>query len=279
MPARQLPNFRSPPVNQVVLSIQFAHLAAVTCAHFGVFWTRIRDRYPKVTEHAPLDPSFEVFGGPSFQPMVPQVRINAALKPPAPRFVFESSTGQELLQVQQDRIMHNWRRKLDEDEYPRYEHVRERLQADFDAFSAFLSDEKLGEMKPNQCEVTYVNVITLETGANPHSEIARITTFANPWPAGEDLPVLENTIVQAKTIFQREGEPTCRLYLQLQPVVLMGSGAPAIQLELTARGKPTGDSFHDSLALLDFGREGIVRTFAALTTREMHKVWGRVDVN
>jgi uncharacterized protein (TIGR04255 family) len=251
----------------------------MTCAHFGVFWTRIRGRYPKVSEQPPLEPVFETFGGTAIRPMLQQIRINTLLKPPVPRFVFEAAEGQDLVQVQQDRIMHNWRRVQDSDVYPRYESVRAHLKADIDEFSAFLAEEKLGEFKPNQCEVAYINVITLDPSADPHREVSRVMTIANQWPTGDNLPVLENTLIQTRTIYQREGEPTCRLYLQLQPVLIGEKGTPAVQLDLTARGKPNGDSLDEVFALLDFAREGIVRTFTAVTTRDLHNVWGRLDVN
>ena len=52
------------------------------------------------------------------------------------------------MQIQQDRIVHNWRRREAEQEYPRYEAIREsfRLSAEF---QRFLSDENVGKITPN----------------------------------------------------------------------------------------------------------------------------------
>jgi uncharacterized protein (TIGR04255 family) len=276
----RLPDFEHPPLNEVSLSVQFAALTAMTSAHVGLFWNHIRSQYPKVSEHPPVDPSFEVFGASTsrlFQ--VPQLQINALLKLPVPRFWFETDAGQDLLQLQQDHMYRNWRHRKDGDVYPRYEYVRDGLRSDFEKFAKFVQSEKLGEIRPNQADVTYVNIIKFNPEADPHKEVERVLSIANPWPKGEDLPELENTLIQSRAILHRDGQPTCRLYVQLQPVIIPDTGQPAMRLEITARGKPNGESLHDVFNLLDFAHEGVVRTFGAITTRAMHKEWGRKDVH
>lgn len=277
--ASALPSFRQPPVNEVALSIQFAGLTAITAAHMGLFWARVRKKYPKISEHPPLDAAFEIFGASALRFTGQELKISTFLKPPVPRVWFEEADdGNELMQLQQDRIVHNWRRHSDSDVYPRYDHVRKRLREDLEQFLSFLDEEALGTLKPNQCEVTYINLITLDPTADAHREVSRIMSIANAWPEGKDLPVLENTLIQSRAVLHRDGEPTCRLYLEMQPVVHAVTGAPAIRLQLVARGKPNGEDIHDAFALLDFAHEGIVNTFAAVTTPAMHKVWGRTDV-
>ena len=57
-----LPDFRRPPVSEVVLSIQFASLVKFQNYHVGLLWSWMRERYPKVTEHPPLNAAYEKFG-------------------------------------------------------------------------------------------------------------------------------------------------------------------------------------------------------------------------
>jgi len=49
----------------------------------------------------------------------------------------------------------------------------------------------------------------------------------------------------------------------------------AMQLDITVRARPAGQSIEAAFDLLDKEREIVVRTFAAVTTPEMHRVWGR----
>ena len=48
-------------------------------------------------------------------------------------------------------------------------------------------------------------------------------------------------------------------------------------MKLKARGRPDGDGFDGVLRFLNVGREWVVRAFAAVTTPQMHKMWGRRD--
>src|SRR5690606_2055154 len=63
-----------------------------------------------------------------------------------------------MIQVQNGRIHFNWLRQ-GEGAYPRYEIVRDQFSEMLNRFQKFVADEQLGEFKPNQWEVTYVNQI------------------------------------------------------------------------------------------------------------------------
>ncbi|MGH9567283.1 MAG: TIGR04255 family protein, partial [Candidatus Angelobacter sp.] len=60
---RTLPAFTNPPIDELVLSLQFATLERLKSAHIGMFWETIVDRFPNVSEQPPLQPAFETFGG------------------------------------------------------------------------------------------------------------------------------------------------------------------------------------------------------------------------
>src|ERR1035437_4694270 len=100
MPARPktLPNFRTPPVNEVVLSLQFATLDKLKSPYVGLFWKSLRSRYPNISEQPPVAPAFETFGAPEMQRM--GISIQALLAPPMPRFWMEKEGQPDLLQLQ-----------------------------------------------------------------------------------------------------------------------------------------------------------------------------------
>jgi uncharacterized protein (TIGR04255 family) len=149
-----LPDFRKPPLSEVVLSIQFAPLQKFGNAHVGLFWRTVRSKYPKVTELPALAPAFETFGAPARQ--APMVQFEQLFAAPMSRFWFEKEGEPDLMQLQQDRILHNWRKQKEDQVYPRYEKVRSVFEREVAAFTKFAADEGFGDIKPNQCEVTYV---------------------------------------------------------------------------------------------------------------------------
>jgi hypothetical protein len=100
-------------------------------------------------------------------PTTPSFQVQAFLVPPMPRHWFETESGEHLVQLQPDRIIHNWRQRNPEMQYPRYETVREKFVPEVGKLAALLRKEQIGEIRPNQCEVTYINTISLSDGTNP----------------------------------------------------------------------------------------------------------------
>jgi uncharacterized protein (TIGR04255 family) len=271
-----LPDFDRPPVTEVVLSIQFAALPGLRTVHTGLYWNDIRQDYPKVSEQAPIAPAFETFGT---TPMLsPTIQIQAMLAPLVPRLWFEAENGEHLVQLQQDRLLHNWRKRSSGAEYPRYELLRERFVSEVEKLSALLKKEDLGEIRPNQCEVTYINTIVFADGRNPHEGLASITPLWTGTVSEPYLPGPETTTLQTKYVLRKDEVPYGRVYITFTPAYLTTDYSPAIQLEVTARGKPREESVAAALDLLDEERDVVVRAFTAVTTSSMHKQWGRTDV-
>jgi uncharacterized protein (TIGR04255 family) len=273
-----LPDFKLPPIDEVVLSIQFATLQGFKSVHAGLFWKSIRSKYPNVAEHPPLQSVFETFGTP---PSLPGARIQLMVTPPTPRFWFEKEGKPDLLQLQLDRIVHNWRKREREQVYPRYEAIRGRFEAEVATFAKFLATERLGELRPNQCEVTYINLIELPDGEDPQPKLHEITPLWLGPPSTSFPSEFENALIQSQFLLKESGDesPVGRIYVNFQPAVRQTDLTPVVRLEITARAKPRQESITDAFRLLDHERSAVVQTFAAVTTSEMHKIWGRTDAS
>jgi uncharacterized protein (TIGR04255 family) len=273
-----LPNFERPPVTEVYLSIQFGSLTGFRSGHVGLLWSKFRDQYPKILEQMPLQPVFESFGAPTEPtPSGFQIQVESLLAPPVSRYWFLDDNEDELIQIQQDRIIHNWRKTREDQVYPRYEVVRDKFKSELDIFLAFINEEKLGELKPNQCEVSYTNLIELPDSANPHHHLERISCL---WAGAYSEPIpfeLENVTAQARYIIRDGGKSIGRVHVNLAPAYRVTDKLPIIRAEFLARGKPNDDSIEATFQLLDQERDAIVRTFAAVTTPSMHEMWGRND--
>jgi uncharacterized protein (TIGR04255 family) len=193
------------------------------------------------------------------------------------RFWFEEASGEHLMQIQNDRIVHNWRKREPGGEYPRYEPIADRLEGEIRKFKEFLGRESLGELRANQCEVTYINTIELLDGGDPHRLLERITPLWNGLAEGDHSLDPENVATQIRYILKNDETPIGRVYVNFSPVVRVPDYTHAVQLSITVRARPQEPDVEAALGLLDREREAVVRTFAAVTTQEMHDLWERTN--
>jgi uncharacterized protein (TIGR04255 family) len=246
--------------------------------HLGLFWERVRDRYPDVSEHVPIETKFETFGAPQPQDATRLRLLVEDISAVPTRIWFEQKGKPDLLQLQRDRILHNWRARDGEGEYPHYEVVRERFSREVAEFQEFISSEKIGEVRPNQCEVTYINIIELPDGSDVHRSLGRITPIWLQAAASLEMigAATENAQASLRYIFADDaGLPQGRLYITFQPGYRTKDKLPVYRVELTARGKPNEETTESAFQLLDKGRRLIVQSFDKITDTKMHEVWGR----
>lgn len=267
-----LPKFKNPPVVETVLGVQFDEIEGLLTPHLGLLWHKYRSNLPLIEEHPLLGPAIEKF---DVQPPSP---IEIAFEPkPESRAWFLNRPRSELIQVQRDRFIRNWRKVADVS-YPNYEPLRKQFEQDFALFQEFIETEKLGSINVNQCEVTYVNHIEPAIGVwESHSQIDKILRNWTCW-AGSDkfLPVPEDASIRLRfRIPDASGRPIGRLQAELRSARKLTDGAAIFVLNLTARGRPTGSDVDAVLDFLDLGREWVVRGFTELTTTEMHNIWER----
>jgi uncharacterized protein (TIGR04255 family) len=269
-----LPDFDRPPVTEVVLSLQFATLERLANIHAGLLWQEVKEFYPTFEEHPPIPPSFETFGLQSTVAPAPSLQfLNFNVMS---RYWFVTNDGTELLQVQPDRLVHNWRKRSHEQQYPRYEPLRERFAHEVATARAFLAQRDLDDIKVNQCEVTYINHISLDEGTDPTRHIDEIFTFWTETYSDAFLERADGAQINIRYLLEAaEGEPYGRLHASIVPAILRDTTAPVVQLTLTARGKPEDESVDAAFSWLDRGREAVVKGFASMTRSEMHRRWGR----
>jgi uncharacterized protein (TIGR04255 family) len=262
-----LPDFSDPPVVETVLSVQFDRLSAARTAHFGLYWGEIRDRFPKTEERGELPPVVE--RPPGLPPLGVGIQFEALQAPPTPRFWFINENGTELIQLQRDRFITNWRKTGEGDEYPRYERVREGFERDFSGFRDFVSRHQLGAIRINQCEVTYTNHIPAGRGWNSHIDISKVFAVWRQPEAVYPGPAQDLMFQAGFPILDNSGAFVGRLHATVQSVMRLTDGAHMFVFDLTARGQ-----VGEGTAFFDLGREWIVRSFKELTTPEMHEIWG-----
>jgi uncharacterized protein (TIGR04255 family) len=268
-----LPSFDRPPVSEVALSVQFDKLPNLRSFQLCTLWKRFEEQFPKVEEHPPIPPVVELFKS---GPQTSRIEFSLANLPPVSRYFFITKSGNELIQIQQDRFGHNWRKTSEGDEYPRYEKVREQFKANLETFCEFLTSEHLGRFSPTQAEVTYVNPITSGEVWDKFSEIQKVVNVQTLEYSDNFLAEAESISHSERHIMRTADDKTIgRLHIQVEPGYSVADGRRILNLTLVARGYPLSDNLEGVLKFLDLGREYIVRGFASITRPEMHKIWGR----
>ncbi len=279
--SRKFPSFSRPPIVEVVTGVQFQKIPGLHAGHFGLFWDQVRDRFPQVKHQQPLSRTVErqVEGnlpsrhGIRLQPMAAEDFV--------PRIWFIDAGDCELLQMQIDRFIRNWRKRPTNAAYPRYfETIRPAFEKDLGLFLEFLAREKFSMPVFDQCELTYINHIHSEGVWDEFAQLDRV--FAG-WNSGYGTGVWSDpesvAVRTSHALLGKNGEFVGRLHLEIDSAFTSEgvAGAAAERtfvMKLIARGQPLGEGVAGIFSFLDLAHEQIVRGFDRITMPQMHAAWG-----
>ena len=271
----ELPSFKRPPIGEVALGVQFEDLNGLDARHVGAIADAFKSRFPVYSAQGPLNPQIERFDG---LPTGVQFGFTMVAPPVFPRLWLMKDDGTELVQIQRDRLMHNWRRAAPDTTYPRYAALREQFREDWRLVAGIAAGVNGSELRTTQCEVSYVNLIEQEGVGGNCAYPSDIFSFLGDSSlhavnsAFENVTYAHSSIVTSKN----SGAPARgRFYIELGTGMSNPTGARVFQLSLTVRGAPQAGGLDGALAFCDFAHEVIVRSFAELTTPKMHAKWER----
>lgn len=264
MTASPLPEYEMPPVAEVAFGVTFAPPAGLTVAHFGKFWSELPPNFRNRCQEAPpLDVIVEVVDG-------KQTTVAGTAALPAPRLWFVSDDDTQLIQLQRNRLLCNWRKTVKKPDYPRYANVGSEFWERYGQFVKFVEGATGEPPKPFQYELVYVNHI-------PAGEL-----WQTPETLGNVLPGLA---VQSPSRFLPEPESVDvavsyglaegmgRLHARARIGHERESDNLVLILELTARGFD-----EDMLAWFTLAHEWIVRGFEDITSEDAQvRYWGKAQ--
>lgn len=261
----------------MVLSVQFEGDPVDDTSALGLFWPKIRKEFPNLERHPPVARASEEFE--IALPQQPQVKFEFGTGPGPDvpqRYWLLGDSGNDLVQVQSDRLMINWRRLDDDEPYPRYEYVRQKFVDVFpQLIDAMSESDQPPTVEADWCEITYINQIeALPESGHGHMELSRILQLLDADFERTVLPAPEGTGVQEQYLLKNDDGPYGRFYLNATPAMRRTDNAPGYTLTLLVRGRPSGSSLDEIVKFFDDGRELIVKTFREATTKEMHQKWG-----
>nr|WP_305095618.1 TIGR04255 family protein [Croceibacterium sp. D39] len=234
----------------------------------GEVWNLFRDRFPEVEEHQRLAPVFETFGPPTPH----QAKFELLNSAQHDRFWFLTRDKSELVQFQDDRLLHNWRRLPEETaEYPRFENMAQTFQDSAEKLERYL--KTLGEnegLEISQVEVSYINHFPVDREGAFTALVENIKIVDGP-----DVPP-EDMSFKYRRVIENCDQPAGRLYVSCTPKVTQ-SGKRLVSLDLVVRGSPQESNIEGAMEFLFLGRDLIVREFANITTDGAQQRWGRTQ--
>lgn len=260
-----LPSYKSPPVIEVLIGAQFQQPKGFTSAHLGLFWDKLKSDYPRISLAHPLPPL-----GHGTEAIVPQIEISSV--PPMPRFFCEGEPSNWLVQLQDDRLIQNWRRITDDDEYPRFPAVKLKFDELISKFEEFCIEQNLERPDFTHFEVTYVNHILAGRGWDESTPIGQIFPDLDWRTANRFLPIPDS--ISWKAVFPLPNE-LGKLEISINKAYRRSDRFPVLLCQLSAKGRPTnGENTIEDWIFT--AREWIVRAFADLTDENtQNTTWGR----
>lgn len=272
--------YDAPPVVEVAISVQFEPPPGLNLAHLGIFWERQKAEFPKMVLCPPIPATPDDFVKEG-QWLPPSLRL-AFINEPLGRLQMTSSDDQWMCQIQVDRLVVNWRKRLGE--YPRFGATFERFLLAWTAMKGFLASEGIGTSSPRLWEVAYVNRI-------PKGEL---------WKAPEDWPTVFPGLwgqpfksshgltlrgLQGQWVWDSAPD---QAKLHVVPSPARSSEDPPVELlmlNLTSRGVITPnprlreETNHDQAIEdgLNLGHDLIVSTFDSIASRQAQEHWRRHD--
>lgn len=255
--------FKNPPINELVIALYHLPIINMQAQHIGLYWEKIRKRYPTCEQQVPVILNVQVPGA--------AANINETRIFDLPRFWFHSGPGSMLIQVQRDGFFFNWRKNND-NEYPHYEIVRAQFCKELETYQSFLQNEfgqKIDVV--NRCELTYINIIP------PNEFWSSATDVGKLFPSLASLSMLAETgrpLVGANSSFPYRFSDNLTVVSTVTLGKRLGTSETVAVLEVKAHGAPEGLSIDATLAWFDIAHDATHEVFLNFTDKNVQRtIW------
>lgn len=263
---KTLVKFSNPPVVEVVCGQQFATIREWRSHHYGLFWQTLEGDLPVVEDKPPLPTGFELPLGPASPPKFEY--MDSFL----PRVWFHSQDRRKMVQVQNDRLLFNWRKSGEDHNYPSFEVVKREFDKYSSKFSDFLKSAGFAPLNTNQYEVTYVNHIGPKNG---FAQFGNDELFADhKRHTAKDRLLGPTESINLRWTYAMPkgwGRLTAHAQTAFLPDV---NNEKIIRFDVTARGWP-GPGTKEREEWFLMAHEWITRGFTEMTSPDAHKLWQR----
>lgn len=258
--------FSNPPITEVAVSLFHLPVLELRAQHIGLYWNRIRDRYPLCNQQ-PVVALVPTDQQQLFMDMPGEIF-------PLPRFWFYSDKHPTLIQVQRNAFLLNWRRLegTDPGDYPHYEEVIKDFWKEIEIYMAFLAEVLENKIDVLQrCELNYINLIQPSEFFNTLDDIKTVL----PWLSGlADLAASGRELAGLNSAISHRLNQNLQLDIGVRLGRRSDGGEIGLGLDIKAHGIPADLSLDGARAWYELAHDAIYQMFLELTSKEMQeKLW------
>jgi len=185
------------------------------------------------------------------------------------RVSFVDSSSTNLVQVQNNFILHNWRKTDALSLYQHYTVTRDSLLADWKDFRDFLTQHSLKFTQVLRCEVSYFNHLVRGDDWQDYAELSKLFPSWKGTRADGSLSTPQMIGITASY-----SHASGMLQIASQPA-LRRDGKEIIQLTVTAAGAPKDQDDDSLFGCLDACHQTAIDGFTEFTSEELHRRWRR----
>ena len=255
--------FENPPIDEIVCDILFDSIKGLRAGHFGVLWQKFKPDFPETEDQILLAP-------------VPREDLETPNKPSLPRVWFVHKNENEVVQVQRNRFIYNWRKRQADAEYPGYKKVIENFERYLSRFQQLLAEENLGNPIPKKYELTYIDLIPKGQGWEDLDGLEKVfpnllsLTKQNIFPTGVRDINWQNRLSLPNNLGQ--------LQMSIRNAQRVSNNQPLLSIEFKASSNQPHEPMRDypMRDWFDAAHDTIIKLFSNLISDEIQdKYWGR----
>ena len=153
--------YETPPIDEIVCGVRFDSIRKLQSGHIGILWQKLKPDFPDIEDQNLVQP-------------VPSEDFQNPEKLPLPRVWFIHENENDLVQLQRNRFLHNWRKRRPEDEYPGYVRVIENFEKYLSCLQEFLVEENLGRLVAREYELTYIDLLPKGNGWESLRDLGKV---------------------------------------------------------------------------------------------------------
>ena len=257
--------FRNPPVVEVVCGAAFGSLPRFSTPYVGLFWQAIKQEFGEIQETGLLH---TVGSG--------EMRLDLGAAMPWPRVLLTSQDEHELIQLQKDRFIYNWKRSSDDTDYITFARIYPNFRKWFGEFRSFVDSEQLGDLEFRQFELTYVNHIPYSVATPIVGEFPTDVLLDHIRDIGTSRELPAPTGFNWRTQYELPDE-TGTLSVTAQPGIRKTDEEKLIRLDISVHGITTDTSDDGVHGWFGLAHDWIIKCFLEVTSVEMqNQAWGRL---
>lgn len=253
-------DLKKPPVVETSLGCFFAEIQGWNVLHFGALWQKFRKKYPFVEFPPPIIQNIQL-------PLT--VTLSPGDSPIPVRALFTDSPKTQLVQLQTNLFLHNWRKREESPTYEHYDQILPLFKEDWQTFTAFLEEEKLSRPKPMRCEMTYFNHVVRGEHWASYEDLPKLF---RAWRGFSGDTIFKNIEQAALNVVQAVGRG--KINIVMSPGVRHSDGKEILQMNFTASRITEASEDKDLFDGLNECHEIALKAFREFVTEDALKTWG-----